>query len=66
MLIEDIATMIEDLHKTNSVREISRHFGRERKWVYSVMNGCGIQLNPEFLAGLNHFGYELKLERKEK
>ena len=66
MLIEDIATMIEDLHKTNSAREISRHFGRERKWVYSAMNGCGIQLNPEFLAGLNHFGYELKLERKEK
>jgi hypothetical protein len=66
MLIEDIASLMEDLHKTYSAKEVSRHFGRERKWLYSVMNGCGIHLNPEFIAGLNHFGYELRLVRKEK
>lgn len=66
MILEDIADLFEELHKKNTAREIARHFGRERKFVHSVKNGCNVTLNSGFVAGLSHYGYELKLVKKER
>ena len=30
-----------------------------------MKNGCNPTLNAEFVAGLNNYGYELKLVKKE-
>lgn len=66
MIIENIADLFQELTEKHTHKEIARHFGRERKFVISVKNGCNFNLNPEFIAGLNHFGYELILKEKEK
>lgn len=66
MLLDDIATLFEELEKTNTHKEIARHFDRERKFVIAMKCGCGFHLTPSFLAGLNHFGYRLKLEKIEQ
>lgn len=65
MITDDIADLIEELLKKNSAKDISRHFGKERKWVYQHRYGYSFILNAEFIAGLNHYGYELKLVKKE-
>ncbi len=65
MLLEDIAKLFEELERTNTHKEIARHFGRERKFVHFMKCGCGFHMNAEFIAGLNHFGYELTLVKKQ-
>lgn len=64
MIIDDIADLITELTETRSKREVAKHFNRKRKWIYAVMCGCNVVLSPEFIAGLNHYGYELKLVNK--
>ncbi len=61
MILEDIANLFEELSAKHTHKEISRHFGRERKFVINIKNGCNFVINPEFIAGLREYGYELKL-----
>lgn len=63
MIIDDLADLFTELQKNNSHKEIARHFGRERKFVISMKNGCGFHLDYGFIAGLKHFGYELVLRK---
>jgi hypothetical protein len=65
LILDDIADLFSELSKNHTHKEIARHFGRERKFVISIKNGCNPTLNAEFVAGLNHYGYELKLVEKE-
>ena len=65
MVLNDIADLFCDLSKNHTHKEIARHFGRERKFVINMKNGCNPTLNAEFVAGLNNYGYELKLVKKE-
>lgn len=66
MVLDDIADLFCELEKNQTHKEIARHFDRERKFVISVKNGCNITLNPEFIAGLSSYGYELKLVKKQR
>ena len=66
MILDDIADFLEDLHKKESAKTISRHFGKERKWFYIHRYGFSYVLDSTFIAGLNHYGYELKLVKKER
>lgn len=66
LILDDIADLFSELEKKQTHKEIARHFGRERKFVISMKNGCNPTLNAEFIAGLNNYGYELKLIRKDK
>ena len=61
MIFEDISNLFEELSAKHTHKEISRHFGRERKFVINIKNGCNFVINPEFIAGLREYGYELKL-----
>lgn len=61
MIFEDIANLFEELSSKYTHKEIARHFGRERKFVINMKCGCGFHMNPEFIAGLREYGYELKL-----
>lgn len=63
MILEEIATLFEELEKKQTHREISRHFGRERKFVMNVKNGCNFVLDAKFVAGLKEYGYELNLRK---
>lgn len=64
MILNDIADLFEDLAQREKHSEIARHFGgRERKWIAYISNGTSFRLDPEFIAGLRHYGYCLKLER---
>ena len=65
MILYDLAELFSELSKNHTHKEIARHFGRERKFVISMKNGCNPTLNAEFVAGLNNYGYELKLVKKE-
>ena len=65
MVLEDIANLFEELSQKYTHKEIARHFDRERKFVINMKNGCNPILNAEFVAGLNNYGYELKLVKKE-
>jgi hypothetical protein len=64
VVMDDISDLLDDLHNKYKAREIARHFGRERKWFYHVKDGCGFVLTPEFIAGLRHYGYDLKLVKR--
>lgn len=64
MILEDIANLIEDEHKKKTATQIAKIFDKERKWVYSVKNGCNVVLNPEFIGGLSALGYEIVLQKK--
>lgn len=64
MITDEIANLITELHVYNSAKEIARHFDKERKWVYMAKYGKSFLVNAEFIAGLNHYGYELKLVKK--
>ena len=71
MILEDIANLFEELCVNHTHKEIASNFGRERKFVINVKNGCNFIVNPEFIAGLLEYGYELKLvkigsEKNEK
>ena len=61
MILEDIANLFEELSAKHTHKEISRHFGRERKFVINIKNGCNFVINPEFIAGLIEYLYGLKL-----
>lgn len=65
LILDDIADLFEELSQKHTHKEIARHFGRERKFVINMKNGCNPTLNAEFVAGLNNYGYELKLVKKE-
>ena len=65
MVLDDLAELFTELSKKHTHREIARHFDRERKFVINMKNGCNPILNAEFVAGLNNYGYELKLVKKE-
>ena len=64
MVLDDIADLFCELEKKQTHKEIARHFDKERKFIVNVKNGCNLILSPEFIAGLNHYGYELKLVKK--
>lgn len=66
LILDDIADLFEELSQKHTHKEIARHFDRERKFVIYMKNGCNLTLNAEFVAGLNNYGYELKLVKKEK
>ena len=66
MIIDDLADLFVELEKKNSHKEIARHFGRERKFVMSMKAGCNFRLDYGFIAGLSHYGYELRLVKKQK
>ena len=61
MIIDDIADMVAELHKTMPATKVARIFDKERKWVYSIECGCAPRLDYALIAGLNQLGYELKL-----
>lgn len=65
MILDDIADLFCELEKTNTHKEIARHFGRERKFIIFMKSSCPFRLNAEFVAGLNTYGYELRLVKKE-
>lgn len=64
VVMDDIADLLEELHKTQTATEISRHFGKERKWFFLHRHGYKFTLTPEFIAGLRHYGYDLKLVKR--
>jgi hypothetical protein len=66
MVLDDIADLMEELCKHETRREVSRHFMRNRKWALMVEVGCSFRLDTDFIAGLDYYGYELKLVKKEK
>ena len=66
MVLTDIHNLFCELKKKYTCKEIARHFGKERKWTMLVADGGNIVLNPEFVAGLRHFGYDLKLIKYDK
>ena len=61
MILEDISNLFEELSAKHTYKEIARNFGRERKFVINMKCGCNFRMNPEFIAGLRKYGYELKL-----
>ena len=61
MILTDIQDLFSELKTKHTCKEIARHFEKERKWVMLVADGCNFVLSPEFIAGLKHFGYELRL-----
>ena len=61
MILEDITNLFEELSQNHTHKEIARNFGRERKFVINMKCGCSFRMNPEFIAGLKEYGYELKL-----
>lgn len=65
MILNDLADLFSYLNIFYPAKEISRHFDKERKWSYLARYGKSYTLNAEFIAGLNHYGYELKLVKKE-
>lgn len=66
MILTDIEELISSLRKKYTVKKIADIFERERKWVYSVENGCNIKLDLKFIAGLSSLGYELILVKKNR
>lgn len=63
MIIEDMARLMDELCKKNKTKYVARQFGKERKWVYSVKNGCSFVIDAKVVAGLREFGYDIKLVR---
>lgn len=61
MIFDDLSDLFYKLHKKERAKDIARHFGRERKFVNSIENGCGFHLDYSFIAGLKNYGYELRL-----
>lgn len=66
MIIDDLADLFTKLHIYQSAKDIARHFDRDRKWLYMAKHGKSFTVNAEFVAGLNEYGYELKLVKKER
>ena len=60
-VLKEAVQKIEELSEKHTNKEIARHFGRERKFVTNMKCGCCFHMNPEFIAGLREYGYELKL-----
>ena len=52
------------MNTKKTATQIAKIFDKERKWVYSVKNGCNVVLNPEFIGGLSALGYEIVLQKK--
>ena len=63
MIIEDIADLISDLHRKMSAEKVAKIFDKERKWIYSIKNGCTFRIDYGLIAGLKSLGYEIKLEK---
>lgn len=66
MILEDIAAMLESECKAKGLRKVSKTTGVSTSTLSSIINGCGFNLNMNFIAGLAALGYELKLVKKQK
>ena len=66
MILDDIADLFSELEKKQTHKEMARLFDRNRKFVIAIKSSCPFRLNAEFIAGLNHYGYELKLVKMEE
>ena len=65
MIIEDIAELFTELDEgEESQTQIAKHFGRSRKFIPLIKSGCTFNLDYGFIAGLDYYGYELKLVKK--
>lgn len=66
MILEDIANMLEKECKVKGLRRVSKAAGISTSTISSIINGCGFNLNVNFIVGLAALGYELKLVKKQK
>lgn len=66
MILEDIANIFETECKAKGLRNVSKIAGVSKSTISSIINGCGFNLNVNFIAGLSALGYELKLVKKQK
>lgn len=64
MIIDDIADLMLELRKTKTASQIGEIFGRKRKTIYAISQGCTFHLDYDFIAGLSSLGYELKLVKR--
>lgn len=64
MIFDEIADMIEEERKKDTVINIARRMGRERKMIYTLSYGCGFRCDLDFVLGLHKLGYDLKLVRR--
>jgi hypothetical protein len=66
MILEEIANIFEAECKAKGLRNVSKIAGVSKSTISSIINGCGFNLNVNFIAGLSALGYELKLVKKQK
>lgn len=66
MIFDQFAILIERLLKNKTTKEVARIFGKERKWVYSIKNGCCFHLDYNVICGLNKLGYDIKIVKKKE
>lgn len=66
MILEDIANMLEAECSYKSLRRVGKIMNLSANTISSIINGCGFNLNTNFISGLAALGYELKLVKKQK
>ena len=66
MLFDDISDLFYRLHSDKKAEDIAKPFNRDRKFIYFRQQGLPFNLNYDFIAGLNYYGYDLKLVKIDK
>ena len=61
MIIEEMSNLVESLQQKMSAEKVAKIFGKERKWTFSIKNGCNFRIDYGLIAGLKSLGYEIKI-----
>lgn len=65
MIVTTLQDMFINLNKKRTAIRVARSFGRtDRKWTLNCKYARSFVVNPEFVAGLGEYGYELILVKK--
>lgn len=60
MILEDLQELFFRINEDGT--KIRQHFGgKSRTWLASCFEGSSYKINKDFVRGLNHYGFELKL-----
>lgn len=63
-IIDQISDIISDLLCKKKAADVSRIFGRERKWAFYHRFSRSFTFDEAFIAGLKSLGYEIIIRKK--
>lgn len=63
LIFDELSDLLEREMQRQPAAQIAKLFNRERKFIYSMRDGCGFHCDLDFICGLRALGYDLVVQK---